>query len=202
MKGSIFDQNGTRLYLTPEERRRFIEAANQLRADRRAFCLTLALTGCRISEALNLTVEQVDTGSDVIVFETLKRRRRGVFRMVPVPTAFSREVRSLQTKESNVRCWPWCRTTGYMMVKQTIAAAGIDGPYASPKGLRHAFAIHALSVGVPINLIQKWMGHSSIETTSIYLVAVGAEERGIAQRLWADIPNIGLSVNPKVEFIQ
>ncbi len=42
-------------------------------------------TGCRISEALALTARQVDLSGRVVVFESLKKRRRGVFRAVPVP---------------------------------------------------------------------------------------------------------------------
>ena len=186
MKGSIFDQNGSRLYLTPEERRRFIEATDQLKADRRAFCLTLALTGCRISEALNLSADRVDIESKVVVFESLKKRRRGVFRMVPVPVPFLEELRSISDNHPNMaRLWPCCRTTGYMIIKRVMRSAGISGAFACPKGLRHAFAVHALANGVPLNLIQKWMGHSSIETTSIYLNAMGAEERAFAERMWA-----------------
>ena len=42
-------------------------------------------TGCRVSEAMTLTSERVDLASRAVVFETLKKRRRGVFRAVPVP---------------------------------------------------------------------------------------------------------------------
>ena len=72
-----------------------------------------------------------------------------------------------------------------MIIKRVMQSAGVRGQFASPKGLRHAFAVHALANGVPLNLIQKWMGHSSIETTSIYLNAMGAEERAFAERMWA-----------------
>jgi len=37
--------------------------------------------------------------------------------------------------------------------------------------------------GVPLNLIQRWMGHSRIETTAIYANAVGDEERALAKRM-------------------
>ena len=40
---------------------------------------------CRISEALALTARQIDLSGHVVVFESLKKRRRGVFRVVPVP---------------------------------------------------------------------------------------------------------------------
>jgi len=42
-------------------------------------------TGCRISEALALTARQVDLSGRVVVFESLKTRRSGVNRAVPVP---------------------------------------------------------------------------------------------------------------------
>ena len=53
----------------------------------RTFCGVLHATGCRVSEALALTAERVDLAGRVVVFESLKKRRRGVFRAVPVPPA-------------------------------------------------------------------------------------------------------------------
>jgi integrase len=38
---------------------------------------------------------------------------------------------------------------------------------------------------VPINLVQRWLGHASMTTTAIYLQAMGFEEREIAARMWA-----------------
>ena len=51
----------------------------------RAFCHTLGWSGCRISEALALAGERIDVAAGTITFETLKRRRRGLFRTVPIP---------------------------------------------------------------------------------------------------------------------
>lgn len=62
--------------------------------------------------------------------------------------------------------------------------AGISGSQASPKGLRHAFAVAALQSGVPINFVRKWLGHARLTTTEIYADAVGEEEQKIADRLW------------------
>ncbi|MGD9804096.1 MAG: tyrosine-type recombinase/integrase [Hyphomicrobiaceae bacterium] len=67
-----------------------------------------------------------------------------------------------------------------------MRTAGIaSGPHATPKGLRHGFGLHAILSGVPINLVQKWLGHASLSTTPIYLEAVGSEERELAARMWA-----------------
>lgn len=60
----------------------------------------------------------------------------------------------------------------------------IEGPHRSPKGLRHGYGVHAISSGVPLNMLSKWMGHASLEVTAIYADALGAEEQGIAARMW------------------
>jgi site-specific recombinase XerD len=52
------------------------------------------------------------------------------------------------------------------------------------KGLRHSFGLHAIRSGVPLNLVQRWLGHASMNTTAIYLQAIGDEEREIAARMW------------------
>src|SRR4051812_5093968 len=49
--------------------------------------MTLAYAGCRLSEALALTVDRVDLVAGVLTFESLKKRRTGVYRNVPVPPA-------------------------------------------------------------------------------------------------------------------
>ena len=81
----LFDAEGRRLYFTEEERRAFMAAAAKAPREVRTFCGVLHATGCRISEALALTAERIDLAGRVIVFESLKKRRRGVFRAVPVP---------------------------------------------------------------------------------------------------------------------
>ncbi len=37
-----------------------------------------------------------------------------------------------------------------------------------------------VSAGIPLNLVQKWLGHAQLTTTAIYADAVGAEEKDIA----------------------
>jgi integrase/recombinase XerD len=63
----------------------------------------------------------------------------------------------------------------------------VDGAAGTPKGLRHGFGIAAVASAVPLTMIQKWMGHTDISTTAIYLDASGAEERLIAIRMWQDV---------------
>jgi site-specific recombinase XerD len=66
-----------------------------------------------------------------------------------------------------------------------MSLAGIAGSQVSPKALRHGFAVGALNAKVPVTLVQKWLGHSRLSTTAIYVNAVGDEERAIANRYWS-----------------
>lgn len=71
-------------------------------------------------------------------------------------------------------------------LSEVMEAAEIaSGPHRCPKGLRHGYGVHAIASGVPLNMLRKWMGHASMETTAIYANALGAEEQGIAARMWS-----------------
>jgi len=65
------------------------------------------------------------------------------------------------------RFWSMHRVTAWRVIKATMRRAGIAGPLACPKGLRHGFGIRAADRSVPTNLIQRWMGHASATTTAI-----------------------------------
>ena len=83
----LYDARGHRKYLTTAERTVFLTAAEETPREVRTLCGLLAHTGCRLSEALWLTADRVDLWADLIVFETLKKRRTGVYRALPVPHA-------------------------------------------------------------------------------------------------------------------
>lgn len=178
----IYDAVGRRKYLSSDERARFLRAADALSLRNRALCHVLAYTGCRISEALALTTHHIDTERLTLAIKTLKRRRC-VFRVVPVPQATIALLKQLPA-DGGGRMWPMHRVTAWRIVKSTMLRAGIFGPMACPKGLRHGFGIRAADRSVPTNLIQRWMGHASPTTTAIYLDAVGVEERQFASRMW------------------
>jgi integrase len=185
--------SGARKYLTAGERAVFLQEADVSERQVRTLCMTLAYAGCRLSEALALTADRVDLAAGVLIFETLKKRTDGIFRAVPVPPALLdtldmvygiREAQARRSKGRGERLWPWSRMTGWRAVHAVMQAAGLDGPHASPKGLRHGFGVAAVSAGIPLNLVQKWLGHAQLTTTAIYANAVGAEEKNIASRMW------------------
>jgi integrase/recombinase XerD len=190
----LYTPEGARKYVTAGERQAFLRAAEQAERRVRTLCMTLAYSGCRLSEALALTADRVDLAAGVVVFESLKKRRRGLYRAVPVPSALLealdlvhglRELHARSGQGRGVRLWPWSRMTGWRAVHRVMQAAGLEGPQASPKGLRHGLGVAAVSAGVPLNLVQKWLGHAQLTTTAIYADAVGAEEQDIARRMWS-----------------
>lgn len=186
----LHDAAGARKYLTAEERARFLVAADAAPRAVRALCHTLAWSGCRVSEALALTAERVDLAGAAITVESLKKRRRGTFRTVPVPAELVTMLdlvfglRGRRGTALKAPLWDWSRTTAWRRVREVLHAAGIEGAQASPKGLRHGLGVAAVTHGVPLNLVQRWLGHAQIATTAIYTEAVGEEERAIASRMW------------------
>ncbi|MGU3423086.1 tyrosine-type recombinase/integrase [Methylobacterium sp. D54C] len=82
--------------------------------------------------------------------------------------------------------WTGCRLSEALALASADldAAAGNAGLHVSPNGLRPGFGVHAVRSGVPLNLLQRWLGHEHIATKAIYADVLGAEEREIAARMW------------------
>ena len=138
----LYDQQGHRLYLTAEERAAFLTAAKESPRDVRTFCTVLHDTGCRISEALNLTAGHVDFAGRALIFETLKKRRPGIYRAVPVPADtldmldLVHGIKEHQKRQQlDARPWSWHRATGWRRVK-----AVMDGDFK--RGVSHPFREH------------------------------------------------------------
>ena len=187
---SLYAADGRRKYLNQRERLRLIEVLGSLEPARGLFGLTLAWTGARISEALALTPASIQVDAGLIAIKTLKRRHHCV-REVPIPPLLVSRLdahfgisAAHSAQVCGSRLWGWRRETGWRIVKRAMQRAGIEGLCASPKGLRHGFGVCAIQAGVPLNLVQRWLGHARLSTTAIYADACGPEERDIARRLW------------------
>ena len=124
--------DGARKYLTTGERDAFLRAAEQADRQVRTLCMTLAFAGCRLSEALALTVDCVDLVAGLLVLESLKKRRSGIYRAVPVPPALLealdlvhgiRELQGCRGKGRGVRLWPWSRMSGAGSLRSAMLAA-------------------------------------------------------------------------------
>ena len=180
----LYDLRGRRLYLNAAERRRFARHAASAPADVMLLCMVLLHTGCRISEALALTPQSFQRSSLALSIATLKRRRRGLVREVPVPRELFTLLARVDRPDGTAPLFPMHRGTAWRKVKDILRRAGIAGTQAMPKGLRHGFGVNAIRCGVPLNLLARWMGHASIKTTAIYANATGPEERQIAAKMW------------------
>ena len=182
----MFDLSGRRKYLNKAEQKAYFRVARKIKnKSERAFCLMLYYTGCRISEALNLRPGSLDVSERSVVIETLKRRQKGVYRAVPISSDFVRLIWSvIQGVDASGRIWHFSRSTGYRLIKSCMKAARISGAMASPKGLRHGFAVSCIRESIPLTIVKKWLGHARLETTAIYLGVTGHEERALAKRLW------------------
>jgi integrase len=195
----LHDPAGNRLYLNAEERMAFLKAARRQPARDRTLCETLHWTGCRPSELLEITPARVDLSGGTIAIRSLKKRRdisgqqKVIFRAIPVPPEFldtlntAHGIREAQKsrKKAAAPIWDLSRVRVWQIVTRVMQEAGIpEGPHRSPKGLRHGFGINATVNGVPLHMVQKWMGHAQLSTTAIYADAMGKEEQHIAARMW------------------
>ncbi|MGH9485473.1 MAG: tyrosine-type recombinase/integrase [Terriglobales bacterium] len=174
----LYTVEGAPKYVTAGERATFLAAAERADRQARTFCMALAYAGCRLSEALALTADRVDLAAGALVFASLRKRHQGAFRAMPVPPTLLealnlvhgiRERQARRGKGRDERLWPWSRMTGWRAVHGVMEAAELEGPQASPKGLRHGFWVAAVSAGIPLILVQKWLGHTHLTITAIHL---------------------------------
>ena len=184
MEISVYDCEGRRKYLSIAEGRRFARLADKLPAGKRAICLVLYYTGCRISEALNLTPENLDVATKTLLIHSLKKRKRKSVRRLPIPDSLASLLIDLAKNSADGRFWNFSRSTTWRTVKKIMAEAKIEGIHATAKGLRHGFGVRCALNKIPVHTIQKWMGHSDPKTTAIYLDVQDQEEREMMRRTW------------------
>jgi site-specific recombinase XerD len=70
---------------------------------------------------------------------------------------------------------PWSSAAVRSELRRLAAQAGISRRFA-PHQLRHAHAVELAREGVPLNVIQRQLGHVNLGTTSIYLQGIDTEE--------------------------
>ncbi len=179
--GTLYTARGARKYLTRAERGRLLPAYGGSLSDCDLLLLTLAWTGARISEVLALTPAAFHVEAGVVAIRTLKRRRPAI-REVPIPASLMTALEArfqlsaaqrADDARTHERLWPCCRETAWRRIKAAMTAAGITGRHACPRGLRHGFGVGTLQAGVPLTLVQRWLGHARLTTTAIYAEVSG-----------------------------
>ncbi|MEW8646575.1 MAG: site-specific integrase [Candidatus Thiodiazotropha endolucinida] len=198
----LISPDGERLYLTDQERDKFLDAAEHEDREDQMFCRVLHYTGCRPSEALELVTGRVLMDEKALVFRSLKKRKEDSkgrpkhpqYRTVPVPKDIVKDldfvfgVRKMQKqgKKLDDPLWTMSRPTAYRLVKRVMDRAGIKGKQATGKGLRHGFGVAMVTAKkpLPLHILSQLMGHSDTKTTEIYLQVVGEEKRQLVEDAW------------------
>lgn len=151
----------------------------------RALLELLYSTGARISEAVGLDLDDVDTEARSV----LLRGKGGKQRLVPIgrPAVaaldaylvrgrpeLARRGRGTPAIFLNARGGRLSRQSAWQVLQDSADRAGVTSA-VSPHTLRHSFATHLLEGGADVRVVQELLGHASVTTTQIYtLVTVHA----------------------------
>ncbi|WP_207838253.1 site-specific tyrosine recombinase XerD [Williamsia soli] len=148
----------------------------------RALLELLYSCGARISEAVALDVDDIETESRSV----LLRGKGGKERVVPVgrPAISALDAYLVRGRPAlvsrfnpalflNTRGGRLSRQSAWQVLVDAAARAGLDKS-VSPHTLRHSFATHLLDGGADVRVVQELLGHASVTTTQVYtLVTVG-----------------------------
>ena len=85
---------------------------------------------------MELTASRIDAADEAIIFETLKQRKKQIFRAVPVPRTLI-PILTMYAIGKEGRLWPWGRTTGRKVVKAVMRKAGITESLCKPRYATH-----------------------------------------------------------------
>lgn len=167
------------VYLSAPEVQAMLEASLNNKRDH-LLINVLWQTGCRITEALKITRNDVDLYNlSIKVLTEKKRSKKGkpTYRVIPITAELSNELASYALTENITdRVFDITRQRAFQIIKSVANRASIKKP-VHPHTLRHSFAIHCLFSGVPLPILQKLLGHSSILTSMIYLRVVQQDSR-------------------------
>lgn len=155
-----------------------VDGEEDVRIRDKALLELLYATGCRISEAVALNVDDVTSEEDFIRV----RGKGGKQRLVPLGS-YARTaldaylVRVRPTFSVNGQATPALflgprgarvsRQTAWKVIQEAGERANLTA-HLSPHTFRHSFATHLLSGGADVRVVQELLGHSSVATTQIY----------------------------------
>ena len=179
--------------LTIDEVRRLLEAADPEAAGAgtsatssalrdRALLELLYSTGARISEAVGLDVDDLDTEPSAASVRLLGKGSKE--RVVPVGSyavaavdaylvrgrpALAAAGRGTPALFLNARGARLSRQSAWAVLRATAERAGLPASaHVSPHTLRHSFATHLLAGGADVRVVQELLGHASVATTQVY----------------------------------
>ena len=176
--------------LTQKEYERLVNTAMKQGKEKLALILqTICGTGIRISELQFITVEAVKRGEAKV---RCKGKTRKVFIVDDLKTLLLDYIRKNHIQSGSVFLSktgkPMNRTTVWREMKSLCKAAKVNPSKVFPHNFRHLFARVFYKMEKDIAKLADILGHSSINTTRIYLVATGKEHRRKMERLGLIIP--------------
>lgn len=165
--------------LSKSEYFRLIQAAEKKKKKRLALLLqTICGTGIRVSELKYITAAAVNCGEAVI-------QLKGKTRTILIPKKLQKKLKNYLRRERIVEGPVFITRTGrpldrsniWKMMKNLCRDAGVDAKKVFPHNLRHLFARCFYSIDKDIARLADILGHSSINTTRIYIITSGTEHR-------------------------
>ena len=163
--------------LTKDEYTRLVETAQSLGKTRLALLIeTICATGIRVSEVKYITAEALRAGRADISL-------KGKIRTVLLPGKLCRKLQKYAKKQKITSGEVFLTRSGKGVSRRQIWAemkglckdAGVAPTKVFPHNLRHLFARTFYRVSRDVAKLADVLGHSSIETTRIYLISTGAE---------------------------
>lgn len=165
--------------LSLEDVEALLDAPNMEKKDEirdKAMLETMYASGLRVSELLNLEVDQINMLTGIItVFGKGAKERKvpiGDFALEYIQLYIQKVRNKNKGKKSKYLFLskygkPLSRQYFFMQIKKYAQIAGIDDNI-SPHTLRHCFATHLLEGGAELRAVQEMLGHTNISTTQIY----------------------------------
>ncbi|PMP73485.1 MAG: hypothetical protein C0180_06645 [Aciduliprofundum sp.] len=137
---------------------------------------TLLWTGARIDEALAIRPVDIHLELNTIDLITLKRKK-SVMRTIPLHRDLKDAIMSyfIEFKvsvKSQERLFPMTRQAVDHYLKRMQRDLGFK---IHAHKFRHTFGVKAIINHVPLSVLQEWLGHSSIFSTSIYTQITGMD---------------------------
>ena len=165
--------------LTKPEYLRLCRAADEKRSERLKLILqTICGTGIRVSELRYITVEAAKQGEAVV---NCKAKTRVIFIVKELRKKLLRYAAEQNIKTGMIFITkagkPINRTNIWREMKSLCKAANVNPQKVFPHNLRHLFARVFYGIEKDIVKLADILGHSSINTTRIYIVSTGAEHR-------------------------
>ena len=165
--------------LTKAEYMRLVNTAKQKGNERLNLLIqTICGTGIRVSELSYITVEAVKCGKAVV---SLKGKTRSVFIVRDLQKKLLRYAAEQKIISGAIFITrngkPMSRTNIWREMKNLCEQAGVNPKKVFPHNLRHLFARTFYGIEKDIAKLADILGHSSINTTRVYIITTGNEHR-------------------------